>query len=64
MEEKFPICNREDCFANLDGKCVLLLDNDFGNRECPFYKTKKQAEAENEYYQRLADIRNFKENEE
>jgi hypothetical protein len=34
-----PACNREDCFACVDGKCVLLNNNDFGKRECPFYKT-------------------------
>lgn len=32
-----------DCFANKGGKCVSLKDNDFGERDCPFYKSKKEA---------------------
>lgn len=39
----FPNCNREDCFACKDGKCELLTDNDFGKRECPFYKTEEEV---------------------
>ena len=37
-----PICiTHTDCFANSNGKCTCLEDNDFGDRDCPFYKTKK-----------------------
>ena len=27
-----------DCFANRGGACTCLKDNDFGGRDCPFYK--------------------------
>ena len=33
-----PLCGRGECFANKDGYCGILTDNDFGERECPFYK--------------------------
>lgn len=29
---------RADCFANSGGVCTCLKDNDFGGRDCPFYK--------------------------
>lgn len=32
-----------DCFANKNGKCVSLKDNDFGGRDCPFYKSSKET---------------------
>lgn len=36
----FPSCNtHKDCFAHKDGRCVCLNDNDFGGRDCPFYKS-------------------------
>ena len=28
----------EDCLACDKGKCIALSDNDFGGRDCPFYK--------------------------
>ena len=28
-----------DCFANRGGVCTCLKDNDFGGRDCPFYKS-------------------------
>lgn len=28
----------DDCFANRGGVCTCLKDNDFGGRDCPFYK--------------------------
>lgn len=48
--KNLPSCNRDDCFAHKDGKCVLLTSNCFGERECPFFKTKEQAEAESKKY--------------
>lgn len=27
-----------DCFANRGGVCACLKNNDFGSRDCPFYK--------------------------
>lgn len=48
--KKEPICNREDCFACEGGQCVVLTNTNFGDRECPFFKTKEQAEKEKELY--------------
>lgn len=41
---KEPICKRKDCLACEDGKCIALNNNNFGSRECPFYKDKNQTE--------------------
>ena len=43
-----PACNREDCFGYKNGKCVVLIDNNFGNRECPFYKNNDQINNTND----------------
>ena len=57
VDEKCPVCGREDCFACQDGHCVVLIKNDFGDRSCPFYKTNEQVAKEKEYVQhRLAKI--------
>ena len=48
---KRPVCmNHEKCFGNKLGKCIVLSDNDFGGKECPFYKTRAQFEAERKIY--------------
>ena len=44
-EEDSPACAK-DCFACTDGKCCILTDNDFGERECPFYKTWDRVKRE------------------
>ena len=37
-----PNCEKhKDCFANRNGKCICLIDNDFGDKDCPFYKKEK-----------------------
>ena len=42
-----PICDKHsDCFANHGGRCVCLINNDFGSKECPFYKGRKRYEEE------------------
>lgn len=41
-----PSCDRNNCFAYSNGECVILTDNDFGERECPFYKTQAQFERD------------------
>lgn len=35
-----PVCKKEplDCFGLVNGKCAILRNTDFGDRECPFYK--------------------------
>jgi hypothetical protein len=46
--EKLQHCDRKDCAACFDGNCVALTETDFGDRECPFFKTVAQVEAEQE----------------
>lgn len=54
----YPLCGVVECFGNNDGYCVVLANNEFGNRECPFFKTKEQVKEEKAYCeQRLAQIR-------
>ncbi len=39
MADVMPECRRHgDCFANQGGRCACLKNNDFGGRDCPFYK--------------------------
>lgn len=33
----FPKCRKDTCFANENGRCVVLTDTKF-NGDCPFYK--------------------------
>lgn len=41
------ICKaHKDCFANRDGACACLKNNDFGRRDCPFYKTADAVKKE------------------
>ena len=35
-----------DCFANHDHLCVALMDTNFGERDCPFYKNCNRARTE------------------
>lgn len=48
--DKFPACNADRCFSNMDinGKraCNCLNNNDFGGRPCPFYKSRERFKAE------------------
>ena len=41
-----PYCKRADCFANREGRCYCLVDNDFGERPCPFFKTPERLDRE------------------
>lgn len=53
-----PVCNVTECFGHAEGHCVVLVDNNFNGKRCPFRKTKEQVEAEKEYCQnRLAEIK-------
>ena len=46
-----------DCFANKDGVCVCLRDNDFHGKGCPFFKTTAQCDADRQKsYKRLVSI--------
>ena len=44
-KEVYPACARLECKANKRGDCVCLTDNDFGKRECPFFKEKEHDET-------------------
>ena len=37
----YPKCEKSECFGNEKGACVVLYDNDFCGRECPFYKSRE-----------------------
>ena len=42
VSDVFPRCkDHKECFANKDGRCICLKDNNFGDKDCPFYKTKE-----------------------
>ena len=40
-----PPCVRSDCFACSNGRCTILTSNDFGERECPFYKPENNSDV-------------------
>lgn len=37
-----PACEKSTCFGFFRGRCAVLCDNNFGERICPFFKTKEQ----------------------
>lgn len=42
-----PECRaHDDCFANHDGVCCCLSDNNFNGKDCPFYKTEETVRRE------------------
>ncbi len=41
-----PSCDKRECFACHDGKCIALTDNKFGKRECPFFKSAERIALE------------------
>lgn len=49
---QYPECFHEhdDCFGRVmrgdKTKCFCLTNTNFGNRDCPFYKPKKQVDRE------------------
>ncbi len=47
--EEFPVCDRSDCFGCEEGHCIVLINNNFGERNCPFFKTNEQVEKELAY---------------
>ena len=53
-----PRCSaHRDCFANKDGVCVCLGDNDFHGKVCPFFKTTAQCDEDRQKsYERLVSI--------
>ena len=60
-EIRNPTCNRAECFGCQEGECLVLIENNFGQKGCPFFKTKEQVESEKEYCrERLNEIRGIK----
>lgn len=49
MNKQCPPCEKQhtDCFAHSNGRCAILSKTDFREKDCPFYKTKKQCAEEN-----------------
>lgn len=49
-EQGNPICENSKCFAFIDGcksgACIALNNTDFGNRKCPFFKTRERMDFE------------------
>ena len=55
--EKCPTCGVAECAGCENGHCICLVNNNFGKRKCPFFKTKQQAKREKHYCeQRMANI--------
>ena len=42
----FPRCERYHCANNEKYHCTALITADFGDKMCPFYKSKDRARAE------------------
>lgn len=47
-----PPCDRVECFACEYRSCRILNDNDFGKRDCPFFKTREQFRADFDRYRK------------
>lgn len=41
-----PDCLNNKCFGCDNGKCLILTDNNFKGRSCPFFKTPEQLSRE------------------
>ena len=49
LSKQLPLCKfkHPDCFALSEhGFCQCLSDNDFGKKDCPFYRNKDIVHAE------------------
>ena len=55
---QFPVtCYKADCFQNLCGINCRLLHTPIHGKECPFFKTDKQAQEDNrKSFERLQTI--------
>jgi len=47
-DRNLPPCRqyRRACLSYSGGKCTILHDTDFGEKKCPFYKTKAMVAAQ------------------
>ena len=50
VEQSNLLCSNSKCFAFIDGcgsgRCSILNSIDFGNRKCPFFKTRERMDFE------------------
>lgn len=54
----FPRCSSVECFACEEGHCLILTNNKFKGKPCPFFKTKEQVLNEQaRCKERLANIK-------
>ncbi len=58
-EHQTVVCiDHLDCFANKNSICVALRNNDFGKRDCPFYKYKYDVPNYDEDMEEIRKSRN------
>lgn len=61
-------CDKGDCFANMSKQtgryCSILKDTDFGERACPFFKTKEQLADERMFRKEKEDFEQWLKEEE
>ena len=43
------LCKRTDCRGNIRGRCTVLRE-EFKDKECPFYKTRKDFDKQEAYF--------------
>ena len=50
---------KRDCFGYKMGKCSVLTELVCTQRECSFYKTRKQFHSDNIKYKKIADDKKY-----
>lgn len=58
--DKCKPCDKKECFGCEECRCIVLVDNNFGNKACPFFKTREQVEKEQEYVRQRLETRQIK----
>lgn len=59
MDGNYCTCDRANCFANKKNLCMILTNNSFSGKRCPFFKTQEQLDAQQEECRlRLEHLRN------
>lgn len=48
-------CTEIECFANKNGYCTILVNNNFLGRACPFRKTEEQLVKEQKETEKRLD---------
>ena len=49
-------CERDDCFACVNGECVILVENNFHGEEFRFFKTKEERALLAFRYEKEAEV--------